>query len=74
MIARPTDEADYFHVRALEEQAAALRAACPEARNRHDELAAMYRFRESLVRTSPRVSAAARESDEHRPRFLVRCG
>jgi hypothetical protein len=35
----------YFLRRALQEQEAARLATCPEARHRHDELAAAYRFR-----------------------------
>jgi hypothetical protein len=53
MILRPTDDADYFHVRAIEEQTAAQRATSAAARGRHDELAMMFRFREHLVRTIP---------------------
>lgn len=53
MIARPRDDADYFHARALEEQAAAQLAKCPEAQRRHDEMATIYRFKESLARTCP---------------------
>lgn len=52
MITRPTDDAAYFHVRAIEEQLAAQRATCAAARERHDEMAAVYRFREMLARSS----------------------
>ena len=41
-----SNDAEYFHDRAIEEQVAAQLATCPEARRRHDELATMYRFRE----------------------------
>jgi hypothetical protein len=50
MIVRATTEADYWHARALQEQAAAQRATSEAARERHDELAAMYRFRESFFK------------------------
>jgi hypothetical protein len=50
MFARPIDDAGYFHVRALEEQVAAQNAVSPAARIRHDELAAMYRFKEALLK------------------------
>lgn len=39
------DDASYFRRRALQEQIAAQKATCEAARNRHDQLAAMYRFR-----------------------------
>ena len=39
-----TDEADYYRRRALQEQIAAQKATCAAARERHDQLAAMYRF------------------------------
>ena len=35
----------YYLRRALQEQDAARIATCPEARDRHEELAAAYRFR-----------------------------
>lgn len=35
----------YFLRRALQEQEAAFNASCAEARERHEELAAAYRFR-----------------------------
>lgn len=39
------DDRAYFLKRALQEQEAARLATCPEARCRHEELAAAYRFR-----------------------------
>ena len=39
------DDADYWRRRALQEQVAAQKATCEAARLRHDQLAAMYRFR-----------------------------
>lgn len=56
MFDRPADDAGYFHTRALEEQVAAQRATSDEARERHDELAAMYRFRERFYQTAPPAS------------------
>ena len=53
MARRPSDDADYYHARAIEEQVAAERATCAAARDRHDEMAAMYRFREVLARRRP---------------------
>jgi hypothetical protein len=53
MIVRPTENADYFHARAIEEEVAAQRATCAAARDRHDEMATMYSFREMLARSRP---------------------
>jgi len=39
------DDLSYLRKRALDEQIAAQKAICEPARHRHDELAAMYRFR-----------------------------
>jgi hypothetical protein len=47
------DDANYFRRRALEEQVAAQFATCKVARDRHDELAAMYRFRAAMLTTHP---------------------
>jgi hypothetical protein len=44
------DDADYFRARAIQEQIAAQKATCEAARKRHDELAAMYRFRALMLR------------------------
>ena len=38
-------DADYYRRRALQEQIAAQKATCEAARECHDQLAAMYRFR-----------------------------
>lgn len=46
---RPSDDASYFRARAIEEQIAAQTATCAAARLRHDELAAMYRFRQAML-------------------------
>jgi hypothetical protein len=48
-----SEDADYFARRALEEDAAARRATCRAARERHEELAAMYRFRAGAVSARP---------------------
>ena len=69
--ARPSD-VEYCHARAIEEQVAADRATCAAARERHDELAAMYRFRESFLRTYGQLFIEAddrfrRRSLPHRP-------
>ena len=48
------DDATYFGRRALQEQLAAQNAACKVARDRHDELATMYRFRAAMLTTHPR--------------------
>ena len=42
-------ERDYFAKRAREEQAAAERATCAVARERHEELADMYRLRARIA-------------------------
>jgi hypothetical protein len=43
----------YFHRRSVDEQVAAQRATCLEARHRHEELAAMYRFRAAMLTAAP---------------------
>jgi hypothetical protein len=48
----------YFLRRALQEQEAARLAACPQARNRHEELAATYRFRCRMDALKPPSAAA----------------
>jgi hypothetical protein len=57
-IQRPFDDAGYYHARAIEEQIAAQRATCAEARERHDEMALVYRFKELLSRSYDLSSAA----------------
>jgi hypothetical protein len=63
----------YFLGRALQEQEAARRAECSQARQRHEELAAAYRFRcchgvASARRPTPNdpelVRLAARQNEE----------
>ena len=46
------DDASYFRARALQEQVAAQKATCEAARESHDRLAAMYRFR-ALLQPAP---------------------
>jgi len=53
------DDATYFRRRALQEQLAAQLATSKVARDRHDELATMYRFRAAMVTTHPRCWAEA---------------
>jgi hypothetical protein len=53
------DEATYFRRRALQEHLAAQNAASKVARDRHDELATMYRFRAAMLTTNPRCWAEA---------------
>lgn len=51
------DEATYLQRRALQEQLAAQNASCKVARDRHDELATLYRFRSAMLTTQPRCWA-----------------
>ena len=46
-------DADYYRRRALQEQIAAQKATCEAARERHDQLAAMYRFRALMDSDEP---------------------
>lgn len=39
------EDRDYFMQRAVQERDAAARASCPEARERHEEMASLYRMR-----------------------------
>lgn len=47
------DDDSYYGRRALEEQVMAERATCDAARECHDQLAAMYRFRAAPESTDP---------------------
>lgn len=47
------DDAGYYRRRALQEQQAAQKATCSAARQRHDELAMVYRFRAAMLTTGP---------------------
>lgn len=51
------DDAEYYRTRSLQEQVAAQKATSEAARESHDQLAAMYRFRAMMVST-PRLSKA----------------
>lgn len=57
------DDLRYFRKRALEEQIAAQRSACEAARHRHDELAAMYRFRAAMLSMPNQCWAEASEKE-----------
>ncbi len=51
------NDESYYRSRATQEEAAARMATCPEARGRHEVLAAAYRFRCRVLETesiSPR--------------------
>lgn len=47
------DDARYYQQRASQEQRAARNATCAAARERHEEMAALYRFRGRLLATLP---------------------
>ena len=53
------DDASYFRRRALQEQLAAQKATCKVAKDRHDELATIYRFRAAMLTTHPSCWADA---------------
>ena len=48
-----TDDESYYRARALQEQIASRNATSEAARERHDQLAAMYRFRAAMISTGP---------------------
>ena len=54
---RVDGDADYYRRRAMQEQIAAQKATCAAARERHDQLATMYRFR-ALMGSDEPVSAS----------------
>ena len=47
------DDTAYYRKRAIEEQVAAQNASCEAARERHEELATMYRFKTAMLTTHP---------------------
>jgi len=47
------NDTTYFYRRSVDEQVAAQRAECEEARHRHEELATMYRFRAAMLTMRP---------------------
>jgi len=48
-----TDNESYYRNRALQEQVAAQNATCAPARQVHDQLSAMYRFRVVMLSRGP---------------------
>jgi len=58
------DDAAYYRKRAIDEQVAAQNATCEAARERHEELATMYRFRAAMLTTHPSCWAEYLESPE----------
>ena len=48
-----TDDESYYRARALQEQIASRNATSEAARERHDQLAAMYRLRVAMISTGP---------------------
>lgn len=59
-----TDDESYYRARAIQEQIAAQSAASEAARERHDQLAMMYRFRAAMLSGGPSEWAGAlREED-----------
>lgn len=47
------NDESYYRSRATQEETAARMATCPEARGRHEELAAAYRFRCRVLEAEP---------------------
>lgn len=43
------EDRDYFIARYSQERDAAARATCPEARERHEEMASLYRMRVTYI-------------------------
>jgi hypothetical protein len=62
-VGRIKDDAVYYGRRALQEQVSARRASCAAARDRHDELASMYRFRVAILSTRSKHWADVCRSD-----------
>ena len=59
---RVDGDADYYRRRAMQEQIAAQKATCAAARERHDQLATMYRFRALMGSDEP--ASASEPVDE----------
>ena len=55
-----TGDGDYLRARAVQEQVAAQNAASEAARDRHDKLATMYRFRAMMLDYPPLTKAGRR--------------
>jgi hypothetical protein len=49
------DDSSYYRQRASEERQAARNATCSAARERHEEMAALYRFRATLLADLPEL-------------------
>lgn len=47
------DDLEYYRQRQSQEEEAARAASCPEARERHEELAEAYRLRTRLIVEAP---------------------
>ena len=47
------DDESYYRARALQEKVAAQNATSEVARERHDQLATMYRFRVAMTSSNP---------------------
>ena len=58
-----TDDESYYRARALEEQVAARNATSEVARQCHDQLATMYRFRVAMLSSGDRPVACDAEND-----------
>jgi hypothetical protein len=58
-----TDDEAYYRARALQEQVAAQCATCEAAREVHDQLAAMYRFRVAMLSRGPSEWAESLQED-----------
>lgn len=59
----PTDDESYYRGRAVQEQVAARNATSEAARQRHDQLATMYRFRVARLSRSERPVARGAGDD-----------
>lgn len=55
------DDANYFRSRAFREQIAAQEATCEAARIRHEQLAALYRFRALMASNQFQFEPETRE-------------
>jgi hypothetical protein len=66
-----TDDASYYRTRALQEHVAALEAASVTARDLHEQLAMMYRFRSSMLSNGPRLPTVCRSTEEDSRRLTL---
>ena len=67
------DDESYYRSRALQEQLAAQKAMSASAREAHDQLAIMYRFRAAMLSTGPGEWAGALQ-DARREETLAPAG